>query len=124
MSEKTKALLEGLSELTKPTTKPIESYERTRILSNCPEEGKWIDRIYGMPGASTEVELVNKDNSIYKGKINTRAITCVDTNGNNFRSYVYETADGRWFDRAGLPIDKPTNLVTKNKEEDNDDMEH
>ena len=27
--------------------------------------------------------------------------------GNNFRSYAYETQDGRWFDRAGMPIDKP-----------------
>lgn len=69
-------------------------------------------------------ELVNKDNSIYKGKIHTRAITCQDLQGNNFRSYVYETADGRWFDRAGLPIDKPNNLLTKNKEEDNNDLEH
>ena len=66
-------------------------------------------------------ELVNKDNSIYKGKIHTRAITCQDLQGNNFRSYVYETADGRWFDRAGLPIDKPTNLVSKNDSDDQQD---
>lgn len=67
------------------------------------------------------LELVNKDNSIYKGKIHTRAITCQDVAGANFRSYVYETADGRWFDRAGLPIDKPKNLVTRNDGDDQQD---
>ena len=60
------------------------------------------------------VELINKDFSKYKGKINKRSITCQDVSGSNFRSYVYETADGRWFDRAGLPIKKPTNLVGNN----------
>ena len=67
------------------------------------------------------IELVNKDGSVYKGKINTRAITCVDTKGDNFRSYVYETADGRWFDRAGLSIDRPQNLVTRNDGDDQQD---
>lgn len=69
-------------------------------------------------------ELVNKDNSIYKGKIHTRSIICVGLDGNNFRSHVYETADGRWFDRAGMPIKKPNNLLTKNKEEEDNDLEH
>jgi hypothetical protein len=116
MSEKTKALLEGLSELTKPTTKPIESYERTRILSNCPEEGKWIDRIYGMPGASTEVELINKDSTKYKGKIHRRRITEQGLDGSNFFSHVYETADGRWFDRTGFPISKPKTLSKESED--------
>lgn len=72
------------------------------------------DRIYMIWNTP---ELVNKDNSIYKGKINTRAITCQDVQGNNFRSYVYCTADDRWFDRAGLPIEKPTNLVGEKETE-------
>ena len=77
------------------------------------------DRIYMIWNTP---ELVNKDNSIYKGKINTRSITCQDVQGNNFRSYVYETADGRWFDRAGLPISKPTNLVTRSDDDQQDGL--
>ena len=115
MSEKTKALLEGLSELTKPVTKTIESYERTQVLSNCPA-GKWIDRIYGMAGASTEVELINKDSTKYKGKIHRRRITEQGLDGSNFFSHVYETADGRWFDRTGFPIVKPKTLSKESED--------
>ena len=31
----------------------------------------------------------------------------------SFASHVYETADGRWFDRGGLPIDKPAQLESE-----------
>ena len=59
-------------------------------------------------------ELINKNNSTYHGKINKRATREKGLDGNNFRSYVYETADNRWFDRLGLLIKKPTNLVGNN----------
>jgi hypothetical protein len=120
MSEKTKKLLEGLNELTKPVTKTIESYEKTQVASNCPD-GKWIDRIYGMPGSNQEVELINKDCTRYKGKIHKRRITETNSiDGSNFFSHAYETADGRWFDRTGFPIAKPTTLAkdTDNEKED------
>ena len=110
MSEKTKKLLEGLKSITKKEIN-VQEVRYEKIHSNLGG-----DRMYGMAGASTEVELINKDSTKYTGKINKRSITCVDTNKNNFRSYVYETADGRWFDRAGLPIDKPDNLVGKTDE--------
>ena len=29
---------------------------------------------------------------------------------NNFYSVCYETADGRWFDNAGMPIEAPKKL--------------
>ena len=108
MSEKSKQLLDNLKKITE---KPVQqvSYQQANIFSNM---GR--DRIYGMPGSNQEVELINKDNTKYSGKISRKSITCVGMDGNNFRSFVYETADKRWFDRAGLPIKKPDNLVGNN----------
>ena len=105
MSEKSKKILENLKKITE---KEPEQTRFAQIHSNM-----GADRIYGIWGG---IELINKDMTRYAGKINKRSITCVDTNKNNFRSYVYETADGRWFDRAGLPIKKPDNLVGKTDE--------
>lgn len=104
MSEKTKELLEGLKAITKKPKSESETVRYDHIFSNL--DG---DRIYGSINGT--VELINKDNSTYRGKINKRSITVKGIDGNNFRSYVYETADKRWFDRAGMPIKKPTNLV-------------
>lgn len=104
MSEKTKELLEGLKAITKKSESESETVRYDHVFSNL--DG---DRIYGSINGT--VELINKDNSTYRGKINKRSITVKGIDGNNFRSYVYETADKRWFDRAGMPIKKPTNLV-------------
>ena len=121
MSEKSKALLERLGNISKPTVNTVSvTLEKTQVFSNCPT-GKWIDRVYKMAAGSEEVELINKDSSLYRGKIHRRRIT--DTNeldGTNFFSVAYETADGRWFDRTGFPIAKPKTLA---KETDNDESE-
>ena len=119
MSEKTKALLEGLSKITTPSTDAVSSLDRVQILSNYPE-GKWIDRIYSMPGSSKEVELINKDSTKYKGKIHRRRITEQGLDGSNFFSYAYESADGRWFDRTGFPIAKPKTLAKDTDEEESE----
>ena len=112
--------MDRLSKIAKPTVNVVSTLENTQIASNCPA-GKWIDRIYKMAGASDEVELINKDCSLYRGKIHKRRIT--ETNlidGSNFFSHAYETADGRWFDRTGFPIAKPTTLA---KDTDDDTSE-
>jgi hypothetical protein len=68
---------------------------------------KWIDRIYqDMYG---NIELVNKDFTTYKGKINKRSIKLKDGS----LSYVHVTADQRWFNKQGMPIDRPKNLITR-----------
>jgi len=103
MSEKTKQLLENLKKITEKETK-VQPTRYDQVFSNLGG-----DRIYG--SVSGNVELINKNNSTYHGKINKRATTEKGLDGNNFRSHVYETADKRWFDRAGMPIKKPTNLV-------------
>ena len=66
----------------------------------------YIDRIY--TNLHKDVELINKDGSDYSGRIDKRAINLDD----GTLGHVYVTADTRWFDRCGMPIDKPTNLVT------------
>jgi hypothetical protein len=99
-----------LDNLKKITEKPAEqvSYQQVTVSSNM---GR--DRIYQQ--FNGQPELINKNNTRYSGKISRRSITCVGLDGSNFRSYVYETADGRWFDRAGLAIVKPNNLVGNDK---------
>lgn len=86
------------------------------------ENGKELyrDRLYG--GITGKDSLVNKDGTVYSGKVEKKRITVKGSDGNNFCSHVYETADGRWFDRGGLPIDKPSNLVkhTVDNEESNE----
>jgi hypothetical protein len=110
MKEKTKELLSNLKKIsTKEVTSVSSWLEGAQVESNRPT-GKWIDRIYGMAGASTEVELINKNNTDYRGKIHRRRITEQSLDGSNFFSHVYETADGRWFDRTGFPMDKPATL--------------
>ena len=73
-----------------------------------------IDRIYGEPASGGEMKLINKDFTEYKGKIHKRATSIKDLDGSRFRSYCYVTDDNRWFDRSGMPIQKPTNLLKDN----------
>jgi|TARA_B100000745_G_C20142329_1_gene391684 DNA-directed RNA polymerase beta' subunit len=72
---------------------------------------KVIDRIY--QNLHKTLELVNKDGTTYTGKIIKRTIKC-----EGYTSHVHTTADGRWFNRAGMPIDKPKNLIIRKEQED------
>lgn len=108
MSEKSKQILENLKALRQK--EPESSMPVMPIYSNL-----GADRIYG--GINGKIELVNQDGSTYRGKIDKKRITVKGIDGNNFFSYVYESADGRWFDRAGLPISKPSNLVKQSETE-------
>jgi len=58
--------------------------------------------------------LVQKDGSEYKGKLykKRRLITSENIGGekSNFYSACVVTADGRWFDSGGLPIEAPAKL--------------
>ena len=87
---------------------PAPANTRTVIESNH-MGGKWIDRIYQL-GITEEMELINKDSTRYKGKIYRRRITLQNIDGQNFFAIAYESADGRWFDNAGMPIKKPNQI--------------
>ena len=65
----------------------------------------YIDRIY--QGLSSKMRLINKDGSEYHGAINKKAISVKAKDGVKFRSFVHETADGRWFDNGGMPMSDP-----------------
>jgi len=89
----------------------------TRVITNEGPDGPF-DRIY-QKGSLEKYELVNADQTTYTGKIHRRTIIRVDLKGNNFRYPCFETEDGRWFDRSGMPMPKPTKIENEeeNKEE-------
>jgi len=132
-SEKTKKLLEGLGKITDSAPKsykeekfhsytnryypnsihplPVLYNKAKRKKDEDGEEYIMIDRVYGsLYGQS----LMQKDGTEYKGKLynKRRLITSKNTMGekNSFYSRCTVTADGRWFDNGGMPIEAPTKL--------------
>jgi len=108
MSEKTSQILENLKNIRQ--TEPEETSSSGPIASNLD-----ADRIYG--SINNTIHLINRDGSKHKGKIFKRRITLKDIDGGNFFAHAYETDDGRWFDRAGLPCAKPSTVVKQSTEE-------
>ena len=80
----------------------------TNRIDNDNSDTKFVafDRIYG--NIYKQLILIQKNGSTYKGRIDKKSIKLSD----NTLSYVYVTADNRWFNRQGMPISKPTNLIT------------
>ena len=145
-SEKTKKLLEGLGKITDSAPSKFEqqkfhsytnryypntlnklpvSYDKAKRKKD--EDGDeyiMIDRVYGSLYEST---LHQKDGTIYTGKLYSkrRLVTRKDamTNEkNNFYSACVSTADGRWFDNCGFPIEAPTKLEPE-KQPDPEELE-
>ena len=100
------------------TIAPVST--RTVIESNH-MGGRWIDRLYQL-GVTEAVELINKDSTRYRGKIYRRRITVQNTEGQNFFTVAYESADGRWFDNCGMPIKKPANITKELEEEPSNEL--
>ena len=67
---------------------------------------KWIDRLYCT--LHGKVYLIQKDGSEYDGAIGEISIL-----GKYGKTRVSFTEDGRWFDVAGMPIDKPESVDAK-----------
>ena len=114
---KTQELLDSLKGIVK---KPKNKEPLNVVVSNQYGEdakGKpiYIDRLYG--GIYGSVTLVNKNHTEYKGKIQKRSILVKGRDGGNFRSHAYETKDGRWFNRAGMPIEQPKQKTLVQEEE-------
>ena len=133
-SEKTKKLLEGLGKITDSAPSKFEQqkfhsytnryypntihplpakYDKARRKKD--EDGEeyiMIDRVYG---SLYESSLHQKDGTVYTGKLYSkrRLITRKDPitgEKSNFYSSCTSTADGRWFDNCGMPIEAPTKL--------------
>ena len=145
-SEKTKKLLEGLGKITDSAPNKFEqqkfhsytnrydpntlhtlpaSYDKAKKKKD--EDGDeyiMIDRVYG---SLYDDHLLQKDGSIYAGKLykKRRLITRKDPMTNektNFYSPCVSTADGRWFDNCGFPIEAPTKLEPE-KQPDPEELE-
>ena len=127
-SEKTKKLLEGLGKITDSAPKPFEQqkyhsytnrfyknfihqlpaiYDKSKPRKD--EDGDeyiMIDRVYG--GLYGQ-RLMQADGTEYQGKLyNKRRL--ITRNKDSFYSRCTVTADGRWFDNSGMPIEPPAKL--------------
>jgi len=137
-SEKTKKILEGLGKITDSAPKVydeerVNSYTNRFYLAQSSvhplpktydkakkrkdDEGDeyiMIDRVYGsiFKGGS---RLLQANGTYYKGKLYSkrRLVTSTDAitkEKKKFYSPCTVTADGRWFDNGGFPIEAPTQL--------------
>jgi len=139
-SEKTKQLLEGLGKITDSAPKVREtdkfhsytnrfypnslhqlpkSYDKAkRKKDEDGEEYIMIDRVYG--DLWNTGRLQQKDGTVYNGKLYKKRRLLIRKDPitgekSNFYSACTSTADGRWFDNQGLPIEVPTQLEPEKK---------
>jgi len=146
-SEKTKQLLEGLGRITDSAPKVREtekfhsytnrfypnflhqlpkSYEKARRKKD--EDGEeyiMIDRVYG--DLWNTGRLQQKDGTTYSGKLYKKRRLLIRKDPitgekSNFYSACTSTADGRWFDNQGLPIEAPDKLEPE-KQPDPEELE-
>ena len=143
-SEKTKKLLEGLGKITDSAPKAFAEqkyhsytnrfyknflhtlpaiYDKAKTKKD--EEGDeyiMIDRVYG---SLYDDHLLQKDGTNYSGKLykKRRLVTRKDPitgEKTNFYSPCTSTADGRWFDNTGLPIEAPAKLEPEKQKSQED----
>jgi hypothetical protein len=81
----------------------------------------YIDRLYS--DLFGGIKLIQKNHKEYSGKLHKkrRLISKKSINGDNssFYSVCYVTADNRWFDNVGLPIEAPKNSLDEEVKESN-----
>ena len=80
--------------------------ETNKIYLNDGSKFDAYDRIYS--NLHKSLTLIQKNGSEYKHRIDKKSIKLLD----GTLGHVYVTADNRWFDKQGMPISKPTNLIT------------
>jgi hypothetical protein len=91
------------------------------VSNNMGPNGEPIDRIYGNPHGN--LRLIQADYTDYKGKIHKKQLILKGIDGNNFKSHCFVTDDGRWFDRTGIPMLKPNDVVEEEEEQITDTEE-
>ncbi len=84
------------------------SYDKDKWIEDPTDEDgdvyKWFDRIYGGIYISSE-NLMQKDGTTYQGKLYKKRRLIKGMDDKNFYSKCTVTADGRWFDNCGFPIE-------------------
>ena len=63
--------------------------------------------------------LIQKNHKEYTGKIHKKRRLVKGMEGNSFYSACYLTADNRWFDNSGMPIEAPKNSLDEEVKESN-----
>ena len=122
-SEKTKELLAGLGNIANKTR--ITEDKHTIVSNEFGEDAKgkpiYVDRIYS--DLFGGIKLIQKNHREYPGKIHRkrRLISRKSINGDNisFYSVCYVTADNRWFDNVGMPMEAPKNSLDEEVKESN-----
>jgi hypothetical protein len=122
-SEKTKELLAGLGNIANKTR--ITEDKHTVVSNEFGEDAKgktvYIDRLYS--DLFGGLKLIQKNHREYPGKIHRkrRLISKKSINGDNisFYSVCYVTADNRWFDNVGMPIEAPKHSLDEEVKESN-----
>ena len=122
-SEKTKELLAGLGNIANKTR--ITEDKHTIVSNEFGEDAKgkpiYIDRIYS--DLFGGLKLIQKNHKEYLGKVHRkrRLISHRSADGVNtsFYSVCYMTADNRWFDNCGMPIEAPKNSLDEEIKESN-----
>jgi len=128
VNKKTEDLLNNLKNLTKKDTEEVKTFVQPVVVPVSNQFGEdengrpiYIDRLYGSIHGTHR--LVQKDGTEYTGKIfkKKRLIEHKSMLGEkqNYYSVCYVTADGRWFDNGGMPIDPPAK--TQSEEESTTD---
>ncbi len=122
-SEKTKELLAGLGNIANKTR--ITEDKHTVVSNEFGEDARgkpiYIDRLYS--DLFGGINLIQKNHKEYTGKVHKkrRLISRKSINGDNvsFYSVCYVTADNRWFDNVGLPMEAPKNSLDEEVKESN-----
>jgi hypothetical protein len=122
-SEKTKELLAGLGNIANKTR--ITEDKHTIVSNEFGEDAKgktiYIDRLYS--DLFGDIRLIQKNHKEYLGKVHRkrRLISHRSADGVNtsFYSVCYMTADNRWFDNCGMPIEAPKNSLDEEIKESN-----
>ena len=95
----------------------MEDNNNYTIVSNhIGPNGEPADRIYGNPFG--QLRLIQADYTTYKGNIKKKQLIKKDMDGNNFKTFCYVTEDGRWFDRGGISMLPPDDVVEEENEDD------
>ena len=122
-SKKTKELLESLGNIANKTR--ITEDKHTVVSNEFGEDSRgkpiYIDRLYS--DLFGGINLIQKNHKEYPNKIHKkrRLISRKSINGDNssFYSVCYLTADNRWFDNCGMPIEAPKNSLDEEVKESN-----
>jgi hypothetical protein len=118
-SEKTKQLLKDLGNIANKTQITEENHAVVSNEYGEDAKGKpiYIDRMYS--DLFGGYRLIQKNHKQYTGKIHKRRRLVKGMDGNSFYSACFETADARWFDNSGMPIEAPKNSLDEEVKESN-----